>query len=69
MTTAQRRIEVAKIKPGDHVTISGWPPAHFEVVDGSDPALLVIRAPTGRELKIGRQCVAAIVPAPREAQL
>lgn len=61
MNTAQRTVELAQIRPGDHITVSGWPPAHLEVVDASDPALLTIRAPSGAELKIGRQCVGTVV--------
>lgn len=65
---AQRIVELAQIRPGDHITVAGWPPDHLEVIDTSDRALLTVRAPTGRELKIGRHCVGSIVVADREAR-
>lgn len=62
MNTAQRTVELAQIRPGDHITVSGWPPMHLEVIDASDPALLLVRGPSGRELKIGRLVVATVQP-------
>lgn len=64
MNEAQRKVDAAQIRTGDLVMIAGWPPAHFEVLDTSDPALLVVRAPTGRELKVGRQAVCVVTPQP-----
>jgi len=28
MNQAQRSVELAQIRPGDHITVTGWPPAH-----------------------------------------
>lgn len=67
MNQAQRSVELAQIRLGDHITVTGWPPMHLEVIDTSDRELLTVRAPTGRELKIGRQCVGSIVAAGGEA--
>lgn len=60
--SAQRRVELAGIKPGDRVLVTGWPPEPLEVIDAADRALLTVRAPTGRELRVGRYSVASILP-------
>lgn len=66
MNEMAKRIESATIRIGDHVLIAGWPPHALEVIDTTDPALLVVIGPTGRELKVGRLTVAVILPKERK---
>lgn len=55
------------IRVGDRILIAGWPPHALEVIDTTDPALLVVIGPTGREFKVGRSTVAAILTKEQQA--
>lgn len=44
----------SRIKPGDRVYLQNMPVLALQVIDTSDPALIVLRAPNGATLKAGR---------------
>lgn len=46
-----------RIRLGDHVFLQNTPVMPLEVIDTSDPALIVLRAPNGAVLKAGRKTV------------
>ena len=46
-----------RIRIGDHVYVENMPVMALEVIDTSDPALIVMRAPNGMTLKAGRKTV------------
>ena len=48
---------MSRIKVGDRVFIQSMPVMEMEVIDVSDPALIVLRAPNGATLKAGRRTV------------
>jgi hypothetical protein len=45
------------IKVGDRVYLMNMPVMALEVIDVSDPALIVLRSPHGTTLKAGRKTV------------
>lgn len=59
-STTTPQIQVATIRPGDHVRLVGGPTCWLEVIDANDPARLTLAAPNGVQLKCGRQTVAEI---------
>ena len=46
-----------RIRTGDHVYLENMPVMALEVIDTSDPALIVLRSPNGATLKAGRKTV------------
>lgn len=60
MTNAEQRLAATRIQVGDAVKLAGGPSCWLEVVSTDDPSLLTLRAPSGVEVKAGRQTVAEI---------
>jgi hypothetical protein len=58
---------MSKIRVGDRVYIQGMPVMPLEVIDTSDPALIVLRAPNGATLKAGRKTVIRVETQARES--
>ena len=48
---------MSRIRVGDRVYIQGMPVMALEVIDCSDPSLIVLQAPNGATLKAGRKTV------------
>ena len=48
---------MSRVKVGDKVYIQNMPVMALEVIDTSNPSLIVLRAPNGATLKAGRKTV------------
>jgi hypothetical protein len=55
-----------RIRVGDKVFIQGMPVMALEVIDVSDPALIVLRAPNGATLKADRKTVIRVDSSTRQ---
>lgn len=62
MSEVNRRIEVARLKPGDAVALAGCSGQRFQVINTDDPALLVLKSGTGTEFRAGRMTITEIFP-------
>ena len=58
---------MSRIKVGDRVYLENMPVMPLEVIDVSDPALIVLRSPNGVTLKAGRKTVIRVEDKAREA--